>query len=89
MSGESNTPKELESLLSTLQDYKSQSIDISQIIQQLKNEMVMRLKAKNIQQVRINNDSKNEIITTITVKKRITKNEENQIVLTEAVSDTD
>lgn len=89
MSGESNTPKELESLLSTLQDYKSQSIDISQIIQQLKNEMVMRLKAKNIQQVRINNDSKNEIISTITVKKRITKNEENQIVLTEAVSDTD
>ena len=89
MSGESNTPKELESLLSTLQDYKSQSIDISQIIQQLKNELIMRLKAKNIQQIRINNDSKNEIISTITVKKRITKNEENRVVLTEAVSDTD
>lgn len=87
MSERLNTPKELESLLSALQKHKSDAITITEDIQQSKNTLMARLKEQNIYYVKINDNSKNEVISTITLKRRNKKDSENVLVFQESVSD--
>lgn len=79
-------PKELGSLLPKLQKLKQDHDEISQHIQIKKDELLQRLMGQGITQIKINNDSKNDVISTMTIKTR-TRNKNGVIVLADEVTE--